>query len=320
MRSEFRGWLPYQLRPGTETVDCRWLYVGETKFTDPFFEDTIARCLSLPENSFGPPRITRLDELPEIACAFEALEPAALIFHVSRCGSTLLSQLLDLNEACVTLSEVPFFDQLLRARYDSQLAETVDVATHFPAAMRLYGQRRSERERLLVVKLDSWQVGFHAELRALYPRTPFVLLYREPGAVIRSHRKRPGMHAVPGVIEDAVFGFAPGDESVTPETHLARVLEFYYESFLEMARTDAHCLLLPYRSDMMSAVESIARFCRIEMSPAQATRMRERASFHGKYPDEKFEEESPGSEVGPEWEKCLARYKALEGFRLSSTR
>lgn len=318
MPSDFRGWLPYQLRAGTETVDCRWFYVGEARFTDPFFEDTIARCLSLPENSFGPPRVTRLDELPDIARECDALEPSAFIFHISRCGSTLVSQLFGLDEACVTLAEVPFVDRLLRARYDSQLAERVNVATHFPAAVRLYGQRRLERERFLVVKLDSWHVGFAAELRAMYPRSPFVLLYREPAAVIRSHRKRPGMHAVPGVIEDAVFRFAPGAKSTTPETHLARVLAFYYESFLEIARTDPHCLLVPYRAGMMPVVESIAHFCGIEISAAQKERMPERASFHGKYPDEKFDEASPASEGEPGLEKCLAQYQALEEFRLSS--
>lgn len=320
MQSDFRGWLPWQLRPEGGGVNCRWLYVGETKFTDPFFEDTIARCLSLPENSSGPPRVTLLDELSEIAREFDTLGPSAFIFHISRCGSTLVSQLLGLDEACVTLAEVPFFDRLLRARYDPRLAANVDVATHFPAAMRLYGQRRSELERFLVVKLDSWHVGFYAELRRLYPQTPFVLLYREPTAVIRSHRKRPGMHAVPGVVEDAVFGLAPAAELITPETHLARVLTFYYESFLEIARTDARSLLMPYRADMIPVVESIADFCGIPISPTHKTRMKERASFQGKYPNEKFQEASLSSEVERGWQECLASYRALEELRLSSAR
>ncbi|MEO6742065.1 MAG: sulfotransferase family protein, partial [Chthoniobacteraceae bacterium] len=111
MRSDLRGWLPHRLRQGTGVLDCRWLYFGNAAFTDPFFEETTSRCLSLPENSFGPPRITRLDEFPEIASDLDALEPSAFVFHVSRCGSTLVSQLLGLDESCVTLSEVPFFDQ-----------------------------------------------------------------------------------------------------------------------------------------------------------------------------------------------------------------
>ena len=320
MQSELRGWLPFQLRPGPEAADCRWLYVGDTRFTDPFFEETTSRCLSLPENSFGPPRSTRLDQLPEIARGLDALEPSAFVFHVSRCGSTLVSQLLGLDEACVTLSEVPFFDHLLRARFQPELAGAVDVATQLPAAIRLHAQRRSERERFLVVKLDSWHTGFHAELRALYPRTPFILLYRDPVAIVRSHRKQPGMHAVRGVIEDAVFRFH-ADESadVPPSAHLPRVLAFYYETFLKIARSDSRSLLVPYQPDMMPAVETIARFAGIEISAAHCERMRARAAFHAKRPDEKFHAAHPDGAEDDMLQTCVARYQALERFRESQT-
>ncbi len=318
MQSELRGWLPFQLQPGPEAADCRWLYVGDTRFTNPFFEETTSRCMSLPENSFGPPRITRLDQLPQIARELDALEPSAFVFHVSRCGSTLVSQLLGLDEACVTLSEVPLFDHLLRARFQSELAGAVDVATQLPAAIRLHGQRRSQTERSLVVKLDSWHAGFHAELRALYPQTPFVLLYRHPAAVVRSHRKQPGMHAVCGVIEDEVFRFHPDEFSAAPPAaHLPRVLAFYYETFLDIARSDSRSLLVPYQPDMVTAVETIARFAGIEISAAHRERMRARAAFHAKRPDEKFHAAHPDGEEDDAVRTCLARYEALDRFRES---
>lgn len=316
MRSELRGWLPHQLRQGAGALDCRWLYFGNAAFTDPFFEETISRCLSLPENSFAPPRITRLDELPEIANDLDALEPSAFVFHISRCGSTLVSQLLGLDETCVTLSEVPFFDQLLRARFQPALAG-VDVATLLPAAIRLHAQRRSGAERSLAVKLDSWHAGFHAELRAMYPRTPFILLYRDPVAVVRSHRKQPGMHAVRGVIEDAVFGFTPGEcAEVPPRDHLPHVLAFYYETFLALARTDSRTLLVPYQPDMMPAVESIARFASIGISAGHREKMRARAAFHAKRPGENFSEASPEG-VDAVLAECMERYGALDRFRAS---
>ena len=320
MQRELCGWLPFQLRPGPEAADCRWLYVGDTRFTDPFFEETTARCLSLPENSFGPPRITRLDQLPDIARGLDALEPSAFVFHVSRCGSTLISQLLGLDESCVTLSEVPFFDHLLRARFQPALAGAVDVAKQLPAAIRLHGQRRSQTERSLLVKFDSWHAGFHAELRALYPRTPFIMLYRHPAAVVRSHRKQPGMHAVRGVIEDAVFRFHPDEFSAAPPSaHLPRVLAFYYETFLDIARSDSRSLLVPYQPDMRPAVESIARFAGIEICAAHRERMRDRVAFHAKRPDEKFHETDPEGVDDDVLRKCMARYEALERFRENQT-
>ena len=319
MRSEHDGWIPHQLRAAT--ADCRWLHVGAARFTDPFFEKTILRCLSLPENSFGPPRITPLAQLPEIATECDAVEPSAFVFHISRCGSTLVSQLLGLDDACITLAEVPFFDQLLRARFQPALAEKVNVATLLPAAIRLHARRRTGGERSLVVKLDSWHTGFHAELRALFPHTPFILLYREPAAVVRSHRKRAGMHAVRGVIEDVVFGFPPDDSAAAPpDAHLPRVLAFYYATFLAIARTDPRALLVPYAPDMVPAVEAIARFSGIGISAELRVKMRARAAFHAKHPQEKFSEAPLEDAAGEALRECIARYGELERFRVSKAR
>lgn len=317
MRCDLQGWLPYRLHERTQ--DIGWRYVGDTQFTDPFFDETLGRCLSLPENSFGPPRTTSLAKLEEVARSADAIEPSAFLFHVSRCGSTLVSQLLGLDDTCITLSEVPLFDELLRARFRPALAGIVDVTRHLPAAIRLHGQRRLGTERCLFIKLDSWHIAFHAELRALYPRTPFILLYREPSAIMRSHQRQPGMHAIPGLIENAVFGFPPGDttsESFT--SHLPRVLASYYETFLTVAQADSRTLLVEYQADMLPVVEAIVHFAGIDLTTAHRQKMHARAAFHGKAPATFFRgDPTPKSDAFP-MHSCLARYEALQQWSKSA--
>lgn len=314
MQSNFRGWLPSQLRE--PAPDCLWQFVGETSFHEPFFEETLGRCRSLPENSFAPPRVTKLDDLPEIARGLETVEPSAFVFHVSRCGSTLVSQLLGIDDRIISLSEVPIFDQLLRARFRPALAAAIDLAAHLTAAIRLHAQRRTGTEESLVIKLDSWHVAFHAELRALYPRTPFILLYRHPAEVVRSQRKRPGLHAVEGLLEPALFGFQP--EESTPETReswLPRVLSIYYDTFLRIARDDPQARLFAYERDMVPVVESIADFAGIELSSSHRQEMRSRASFHGKYPGDSFHGESFEDFPAEILQPCLDHYHVLERRR-----
>lgn len=315
MRSEFRGWLPARLREASQ--DCLWRYAGNIPFTAPFFEETLSRCMSLPENSSGPPRISSLDTLLELANECDALEPSAFVFHVSRCGSTLATQLLGLDEQCVTLSEVPFFDQLLRSRYRPRLAEIVDVPKHLPAAIRLHGGRRIGVERSLIVKLDSWHAAFSGELRSMYPQTPFILLYREPQAVLLSHRRKPGMHAAPGVIENELFGFDAGAApSAGLAGHLPRVLAFFYRSFLDTARRDSRTMLAHYQPDMIPVVESIAAFAGINLTSGHLEKMRRRAAFHGKHPEVPFCGEPDDPLIEDHLDVCREAYEALDQWRI----
>ena len=121
MEHDLKGWVPSQLRQEEDRLLCRWTYTAEAPYKEPFFEETLQRCLGLPENTERHRVATSLDLLPGFAAEIPALEPAAFIFHVSRCGSTLVTQLLGEDPAFVTLSETPFFDQLLRARFNPEL-------------------------------------------------------------------------------------------------------------------------------------------------------------------------------------------------------
>ncbi len=319
MHPDLTGWLPHRLEPGGGRIDCHWRFIGATRFTAPFFEETIQQCLSLPENSLGPAQITGLNAISTYATEISALDPTAFIFHVSRCGSTLVSQLLGEDPAIVSLSEVPLFDQILRACFQSAFAGAVDAAALLPAAIRIHGQRRTASERALFVKLDSWHVGFYDELRSLYPTTPFILLYRHPDAVLRSHKKKPGMHAVPGLVEPALFGWRAEEIiELSAADYLTRVLEFYYDHFLQIARADADSLLVSYETGMLEVVESVARFTGTPLSADHRARMKSRVGFDAKNPAEIFAEPTSDRPTGESSAQCLVSYEALERYRIAT--
>jgi len=74
-----------------------WLDVGTLRFTDPFFENTVRRAGRRAGIAPGP-------------------GPAGLIFHVSRCGSTLISQMLS-TAGQLVLSEPPPVDDIFRLHH-----------------------------------------------------------------------------------------------------------------------------------------------------------------------------------------------------------
>ena len=138
-------WVPHKLIIHNGQWLCRWLNVGDTPFSEPFFEDTISKCRS---NGVPPYHsVSHVELLPEWAGNLGSVQPSAFIFHISRCGSTLLSQLLGIQRGNVVLSEVPVFDELLRAQVAPEILK---------AAIDFYGQKRTGDEQRLFIKTDSW--------------------------------------------------------------------------------------------------------------------------------------------------------------------
>jgi hypothetical protein len=311
MISPLQNWIPYKIIHEQDQTLCRWLNTGDKPFIEPFFDDTIHRCKST--GNYHIHSVSNIELLPDWAASLSSVPPTAFIFHISRCGSTLVSQLLGLNPQHIVLAEVPALDQVLRSPY-KQLHKP-DVATALQAAIRFYGQRRTGHEQRLFIKTDSWHVCFYQLLRQLYPEVPFIFLYRKPAEVIRSHQKLRGMQAVPGVVEPEVFGFTK--EPVTDlDAYMAKVMERYFTLFLEIIQNDRNALLVNYHEGMMPIMEKIAAATGMQFSQEEKEQMTARAGYHAKYPEQVFDETGMQDEVPPYLQSCAALYNQLEHLRL----
>jgi hypothetical protein len=312
--SVIKNWIPFRLFEEGDTINCRWLYLGDEKIAEPFFEETIAKCRMLPENSRLIRCISNVDVLPEWSQQIETISPTAFIFHISRCGSTLISQLLGLQPSNIVLSEVPFFDELLRnGNKNNNMPATLPL---LKAAIDLYGARRDDASTHLFIKTDSWHVHFYKQLRELYPQTPFILLYRRPDEVIRSQQKNRGMQAIPGLIEPEIFGFDKDQiMQLGLDEYMARVIESYLQAFVEIVKTDKLALPVNYNEGAITIVNKIAAFTGISINEKEMEMMKERSGFHGKYPGQIFEEKSLQQTVAPYLVKAFGWYNELERIR-----
>ena len=184
--------------------------LGASALRAPFFEQEV--------RARGDVLRLGLDELEALP---GATDPAGLVLHCSRCGSTLLSRLLGGLRDTVALSEPPVVDEVLRSglpagERDRWLRAVVRALCRpTPAAP---GRR--------VLKLDAWSVADRPTLRRLWPDVPWVFLYREPEAVVASHLRRPGSHVVPGLVlaPEAVGLDAAAARALPPGGYAARVV------------------------------------------------------------------------------------------------
>ncbi len=307
-------WIPYRWI-SKNPQNCDWIFMGDTPITKPFFRESIGDFFQNtdPRNKHHLRSSSSLRCLPDWAEGLDAVAPSVIIFHVSRCGSTLACQLLATVERHIVLSEVPLFDDLLRHQHliDAPLNDLL------PAAIRLYGQKRTGKETHLFIKTDSWDIFFRKELRALYPETPFVLLYRRPDEVVRSQRKMKGTHAVPGLLDPAFFGFRPDEIfNKSPDEYVADVLEVYYSHFLDTILSDDHSYLINYQEGPLELVTRIAALAGTTFTSDEFAIVRERARFHSKYPGEVFAEPQIDADYPGYLEPAFRLYRELENHRL----
>lgn len=282
------NWIPYKLTYQNNAWQLLWLDLQERHIEEPFFDETIQLCrMRMRERSVYVPA-SSLDFLVEAAKQVDSIPPDAFIFHVSRCGSTLLSQALATAETNIVYPEAPLLDEILRMQEQDSAITAEQQELWFKSAIALMGQKRKPGYEQLFIKLDSWHIHFYSLLRKWYPDTPFFFLSREPNAVIASHHKRRGIHAVPGMVHSAILKVNL-QEKHNQDFNLftAEVLANYYKALAEIiSGNHPKNTFFDYGWGMDQLLKQF--FKALTVADAVDEKMLTRLNFHSKSPGEKF--------------------------------
>ncbi len=312
-----RGWIPTKLIIDKEEVRCRWTYSKDISYNVPFFDEALMRCNSLSESHGMNKAFSTIDIMPEWSKEIPTIRPNAVIFHVSRCGSTLISQLLGLNQKNISLSEVPIFDEILRLRNKSVPIGDEDILSYLGAAIKFYGAKRNLDEERLFIKTDCWHLYFYQQYRSLYPDTPFIILYRQPGEVLDSNKRKKGLQGIPGMVEPYLLGLdATASYCQHPDTYMPMVLEKLFEAILNIAQIDRHTLLLNYNEGPMTMADKIVRFCGLNPDEEERMLIAQRAQYDAKFPDKKYEELNVAKNDSANADRLLDLYEQVDLIRL----
>jgi hypothetical protein len=238
------GWLPFRTYWQQRELYVEWLYFGGRRLREPFFEETIGRCRSKPFNllfCFATPIGALATQSPA-----DRLQPTGFIFHMSRCGSTLVSQMMAANPRNIVVSEASPIDAVVQARHRRPDLSDEQHAAWLAGMVAAFGQVRCGEERNFFLKLDAWHTLALPLFRRAFPTVPWIFLYRDPVEVLVSQIRRRGIHMIPGMIGPDLFGIAPPQAVVAPEDYCAQVLGKICDGALRHAAEDA-ALLVDYR-------------------------------------------------------------------------
>lgn len=195
-------WLPIHVSTLGNQPVIDWAYFGDAPLTEPFLEDSIRRVMRRPFNRLFIYRMTLEDFLAD-APHHESLTPDGFILHMSRCGSTLIAQMLAAMPGNIVISEAAPIDAVIQF-----IRTAPSSAGLLPAIIAAYGRPRSGDQSRYFLKLDCWHTLALPLLRRLYPETPWIFLYRDPVEVLVSHMRQRGAQMVPTITPPALYGIA----------------------------------------------------------------------------------------------------------------
>ena len=282
---DLRGWLPVSISKHTAEPIVEWCRFGTRRFTEAFFDHTVQNAMREPFNLLFRHQ-TPLDALLDWQRHSPGLQPSGLIFHMSRCGSTLAAQMLAALPGHIVLSEPPPLDAILRC--DRRGASDDQRIAWLRAWMSAISQPRNGEQRLFV-KLDAWHTFDLPLLRRAFPDTPWIFLYRNPIEVMVSAMKAPGMHLVPNLIDMNLSGIDPAAAQHMPQAeYIARVLAALLRCALRhIAPLGGKAFAYSHLPDAVAS--DIAPHFHLTLSAEQIAVMQAKTPFHAKTPQLFFE-------------------------------
>jgi hypothetical protein len=284
------SWLPVRTHWRDRDLRVDWAYFGTRRLREPFFEESVARIANKPFNRMWR-HSTPIGALDGWLRQHPGVSPTGFIFHLSRCGSTLVSQMLAAVADNVVVSEAGPINAVVEARRTRPDLGDAEHAAWLRWMIGALGQPRGGNERHFFVKLDSWHALALPLFRRAFPEVPWIFLYRDPVEVLVSQLKRRGMHMVPGLIDPNLLGLTASQASLVPEQYCAQVLERICDGVLREYTPDT-ARLVNYRQLPAALWTGVLPRFRVPCSDGDRAVMAETARYDAKSPDRTFSSDS----------------------------
>ena len=165
-----------------------WADLGDHPFREWQYLFTVKH---LAENGLvGEAFRTGFDILKDDQVVNGGIQPSGLVFHISRCGSTLVAKALARSASHVVITQgSPLqrgFWATLTDDWRKPLNATADAMHMFRNLVLAMTRPRRPKQSTAFVKFISWNVLYTDFIASAFPGVPALFLYRDPVEVIAS--------------------------------------------------------------------------------------------------------------------------------------
>jgi hypothetical protein len=233
------GLIPIKLSAG----EAVWIDMNGYHCYEGFFHQSLAAY-----NGMIQPRPQRFTStLDFLTCADlpqGVIRPTGFIFHMGRCGSTLLAKVLARSRSHLVFSEAAPHNQIWRVPQ-----RTIEM---YRTLLLTMGRPRLPSYRAHFVKFTSFNIVNFEFIRAAFPDVPALFLFRNPAQAIDSYQRRQP-------------GWMGAELGIGKTWHTAdAALEAFLEAALAIRDPDFQCL--DYLNLTPDSLPVILRFFRLDSS------------------------------------------------------
>ena len=314
------------------------LDLSDASFREPFMSETIDRAIEVRpwrwRDEIGSEEFLR-------AGAAYCRHPDLFVFHVGRCGSTLLANMLSGSEEWLVLKEPPIVNDLLAARLAAATAsaERVDRLLRSAILFLLGTAGRDAVPAKRAVKLSAWNVTLGWRLLELFDTTPSIFLYRSPVETVASLLfQRPGWFDLLHLSREVQARFFPSTrnalerEALTPVSMLAHAWTSAVDAALALPADRVHYIdYASLHAHPSEALANLMAFVGSDASPRTLALMLAKhkiysknalhdvvydpAGVHCRPPLTPRQADEVWTVAGPAWERLQTRTRTAAGAR-----
>ncbi len=294
-----------------------WCNVADSRLEEPFFDQSIHRLLQRNPRGARSTGVEALDEL------ISTNTPAGFVFHMSRCGSTLVTQMLASVAHFAVFSEPAILETLLRGTYQRGGAPDEQKVELLRKIIQAFVASRADA-RGAFIKFTARAILDYPLIRLAYPDLPCVFVYREPVEVLVALAGNQGDRLPPGLSAAGLLNESQQTlEAMRPAEFWARVVANECAAAVEMCNC-SQSLLINYRQLPEAVWATIADFFGATLSDADIGRMQLVPGRSAKDPGRHFADDSAAKRIAASEEiVALADrfvrplYERLEAIRVA---
>ncbi len=293
---KLKNWAPVSIEFGKSMPVIKWRDLRTIDFREPFFFQTVNR---VREEDKDGEVTTGIGELLRLENLVDSVPPNGFIFHVSRCGSTLVSNALRTLDRTIVMSEAHPISAAVWLHFDTKNpAQSHELfrGLLLRAILRVLGQKVTGAEDKYFIKFANVDILQIKHIRQIWPSVPWIFMIRNPEEVIVSNmRKESTWIRIESHLEESAIMLGCETEEVrnmSREEYGARMIGQTCSAAAE--NVDDNSMFIDYSELTSETLVKIARFFGVDPSPLELSKIYETGALYSKDPTKVFQSDSEG--------------------------